>query len=87
LKGNERPLALHRQRWNASGRASTSPAAPFPSPTKRPSIRQITKVDGKWTVEELQFLAPNFLFSGIQNPAAQPDDLAVLGRAPTQPAG
>jgi len=48
-------------------------------------IRQIQK-DGKWTVEELQFLAPNFLFSAIQNPAPPPPDLEIPGR-PVQAAG
>jgi len=41
--------------------------------------REITN-DGKWTVGELQFLAPNFLFSGVQNPAPPPPDLEIPGR-------
>jgi hypothetical protein len=31
-------------------------------------IHQINKAEGKWTVEELQYLAPNQLLAGIQNP-------------------
>ena len=48
-------------------------------------IRQIQK-DGKWTAEELQFLAPNFLLSAVQNPAPPPPDLEIPGR-PVQTAG
>lgn len=48
-------------------------------------MRQITK-DGKWTVEELQFLAPNFLFVGVQNQAPPPPDLEIPGRQVQTPA-
>ncbi len=63
------------------------PSTDITTPRHEPqtAIRQITK-DGKWTVEELQFLAPNFLFSGVQNPAPPPSDLQVPGR-PVQTAG
>src|SRR5439155_6273675 len=46
-------------------------------------VRQIQK-DGKSTVEELQFLAPNFLLSGVQNPAPPARKREVPGR-PVQP--
>lgn len=50
-------------------------------------IRQITKA-GKWTIEELQFLAPNQLLAGVQNPAPPPPDLEIPGRpAQAQTAG
>jgi len=40
----------------------------------------------KWTVEELQFLAPNSLLAGVPNPAPPPPELEVPGR-PVQVAG
>jgi len=35
---------------------------------------------GKWTLEELATLVPQYLMHGIPNPAPPPDDLDIPGR-------
>jgi hypothetical protein len=42
-------------------------------------IATITK-SGKWTLEELATLVPQYLTHGIPNPAPPPDDLNIPGR-------
>jgi len=71
---------VERQRQDLPRRRRTVSLAHEETP-----IRQITKADGKWTVEELRYLAPNQLLAGVQNPAPPPPDLEVPGR-PTQTA-
>ncbi len=46
-------------------------------------VTTITK-NGKWTLEELAELVPQYLTHGIANPAPPPDDLEIPGRPPKQ---
>ena len=65
--------------WNVNGKIFHVSGGTVSLAHDETPVRQIQK-DGKWTVEELQFLAPNFLFSGVQNPAPPPPDLEIPGR-------
>jgi hypothetical protein len=65
--------------WNVNGKIFHVAGGAVSLAHEEQPIRQITK-DGKWTVEELQFLAPNSLLAGIPNPAPPPADLEVPGR-------
>jgi NAD(P)-dependent dehydrogenase (short-subunit alcohol dehydrogenase family) len=65
--------------WNVNGKIFHVSGGTVSLAHEEQPIRQIQK-DGKWTVEELQFLAPNSLLAGIPNPAPPPPDLEVPGR-------
>jgi len=65
--------------WNVNGKIFHVSGGTVSLAHEETPIRQITK-DGKWTVEELQFLAPNQLLAGVQNPAPPPADLEIPGR-------
>jgi NAD(P)-dependent dehydrogenase (short-subunit alcohol dehydrogenase family) len=65
--------------WNVNGKIFHVSGGTVSLAHEEQPIRQISK-DGKWTVEELQFLAPNSLLAGVQNPAPPPPDLEIPGR-------
>jgi NAD(P)-dependent dehydrogenase (short-subunit alcohol dehydrogenase family) len=71
--------------WNVNGKIFHVSGGTVSLAHEEQPIRQITK-DGKWTVGELQFLAPNSLLAGVQNPAPPPAELEIPGR-PVQAAG
>jgi NAD(P)-dependent dehydrogenase (short-subunit alcohol dehydrogenase family) len=65
--------------WNVNGKIFHVAGGTVSLAHEEQPIRQITK-DGRWTVEELQFLAPNSLLAGVPNPAPPPAGLEVPGR-------
>jgi NAD(P)-dependent dehydrogenase (short-subunit alcohol dehydrogenase family) len=67
--------------WNVNGKIFHVSGGTVSLAHEEQPIRQITKAEGKWTVEELQYLAPNSLLAGIQNPAPPPAELEIPGRA------
>jgi NAD(P)-dependent dehydrogenase (short-subunit alcohol dehydrogenase family) len=71
--------------WNVNGKIFHVAGGTVSLAHEEQPIRQIQK-DGKWTVEELQFLAPNSLLAGVPNPAPPPPDLEVPGRPVQAPA-
>ena len=72
--------------WNVNGKIFHVSGGTVSLAHEETPIRQITKAEGKWTVEELQYLAPNQLLAGIQNPAPPPPDLEIPGRPVQAPA-
>jgi len=68
--------------WNVNGKIFHVGGGNISLAHEEMPIRQITK-DGRWTVEELTYLAPGQLLAGIPNPAPPPDGLEIPGR-PTQ---
>src|SRR6266508_1321295 len=66
--------------WNVNGKIFHVSGGTVSLAHEETPIRQITKAEGKWTVEELQYLAPNQLLAGVQNPAPPPPDLEIPGR-------
>ena len=65
--------------WNVNGKIFHVAGGVVALAHEEMPVRQIQK-DGKWTVEELQYLAPNQLLAGIQNPAPPTPDLEIPGR-------
>ena len=72
--------------WNVNGKIFHVSGGTVSLAHEEQPIRQITKAEGKWTVEELQYLAPNQLLAGVQNPAPPPPDLEIPGRPTATPA-
>jgi NAD(P)-dependent dehydrogenase (short-subunit alcohol dehydrogenase family) len=72
--------------WNVNGKIFHVSGGTVSLAHEEQPIRQITKAEGKWTVEELQYLAPNQLLAGVQNPAPPPADLEIPGRPTANPA-
>ncbi len=66
--------------WNVNGKIFHVAGGNVALAHEETPIRDINK-DGKWTVQELAYLVPTQLLSGIPNPAPPPDDMEIPGRA------
>ena len=66
--------------WNVNGKIFHVSGGTVSLAHEEQPIRQITK-DGKWTVEELQFLAPNQLLAGDPEPGAAAGGIGGAGPA------
>jgi NAD(P)-dependent dehydrogenase (short-subunit alcohol dehydrogenase family) len=65
--------------WNINGQIFHVSGGMVSLAQPETPIATITK-SGKWTLEELATLVPQYLMHGIPNPAPPPDDLNIPGR-------
>jgi NAD(P)-dependent dehydrogenase (short-subunit alcohol dehydrogenase family) len=76
------PMALYLatdEAWNINGHIFHVAGGMVSLARPETPIATISK-DGKWTLEELATLVPQYLMQGIPNPAPPPDDLDIPGR-------
>jgi len=76
------PMTLYLatdEAWNINGQIFHVSGGMVSLAQPETPIATITK-DGKWTLDELATLVPQYLMPGIPNPAPPPDDLDIPGR-------
>jgi NAD(P)-dependent dehydrogenase (short-subunit alcohol dehydrogenase family) len=82
------PMTLYLatdEAWNINGQIFHVAGGMVSLARTETPIATITK-NGKWTLEELAMLVPQYLVQGMPNPAPPPDDLEIPGRPAKAPA-
>jgi len=82
------PMTLYLatdEAWNINGQIFHVAGGMVSLARTETPIATITK-NGKWTLEELAMLVPQYLVQGAPNPAPPPDDLEIPGRPAKAPA-
>jgi NAD(P)-dependent dehydrogenase (short-subunit alcohol dehydrogenase family) len=82
------PMTLYLatdEAWNINGQIFHVAGGMVSLARTETPIATITK-NGKWTLEELAMLVPQYLTYGVTNPAPPPDDLEIPGRPAKAPA-